>query len=474
VESGEAAVAEALQAARAGRPYRLAVLDWRMPGVDGAEAAAQLAKSAELKPHLPVILVTAYEREYATKRGREIGIDAVLHKPVSPSMLHDAVLNVLVPGEQRPRFADPDPQVRFEAGKRVLLVEDNEINREVARELLHAAGLGVVEAHNGYQAMEKLASETFDVVLMDVQMPELDGVETVKAIRAARGRYSKLPVIAMTAHAMLGDRERFLEAGMSDYIAKPIEEKQLLETLARWIDVDKSARAEEAQATTPTGLPEMLPGLMIGDGVRRTSGNVSLYKRLLAELRRELDSTAPMDADRLHTLKGSASTLGARRIADAAAAQEQRCRKNEPVILEELEAAIAEVKESIDVALAPHPASTHPVPAEDGEVSAHSELPSPGLREEGLAMSGPKMLTIAKRMSKHLEENNLAAVTCFEELKLLAGAKLQQPMLQLEESLDRLDFDAARSHLAAIEAKVARWSSGALAGARALETEEAS
>src|SRR5207237_2846371 len=116
-----------------------------------------------------------------------------------------------------------------------------EINREVARELLRAAGLEVEEAHNGYQAMEKLASASFDVVLMDVQMPERDGVEPVKAIRAARGKFSKLPVIAMTARAMLGDRERFLDAGMSDYIAKPIEEKQLLNVLTKWISVGATA-----------------------------------------------------------------------------------------------------------------------------------------------------------------------------------------------------------------------------------------
>src|SRR4029079_4733710 len=130
-------------------PYKLAVLDWRMPGLDGAAAAAQLAKATELKPHLPVILVTAYEREYASQRGREIGIDAVLHKPVSPSMLHDAVVNVLVPGTPfRRRPLEQPQQVRFSAGKHVLLVEDNEINREVAREMLRAAGLTVTEAHN--------------------------------------------------------------------------------------------------------------------------------------------------------------------------------------------------------------------------------------------------------------------------------------------------------------------------------------
>src|SRR5207244_2277484 len=154
------------------------------------------------------------------------GIDAVLHKPISPSVLHDAVLEVLAPSDRKHRTAERPSLMQFAAGKRVLVVEDNEINRQVARELLTIAGIEVTEAHNGYQAIEKLASETFDAVLMDVQMPELDGIETVKAIRAAHGRFAKLPVIAMTAHAMLGDRERFLEAGMSDYIAKPIEEDQ--------------------------------------------------------------------------------------------------------------------------------------------------------------------------------------------------------------------------------------------------------
>jgi two-component system sensor histidine kinase/response regulator len=446
VESGEAAVAEALRAAREGHPYRLAVLDWRMPGVDGAEAAARMAKSAELKPHLPVILVTAYEREYASKRGREIGIDAVLHKPVSPSMLHDAVLNVLVPGEHRPRSAELPPQVKFEPGKRVLLVEDNEINREVAREMLAAAGLEVGEAHNGYQAMDKLAAEPFDVVLMDVQMPELDGVETVKAIRAVRGRYSKLPVIAMTAHAMLGDRERFLDAGMSDYIAKPIEEKQLLETLGKWIDVN-GGQMPSPVPPSATDTPEVLPGLMVGDGIRRTSGNVALYKRLLAEFRTELDLDGAVDADRLHTLKGSSSTLGARRVAEACAAQELRVRKGEPLDLSDLHAAVAEVLESIALVIA-------------GDAAGHgSAVPNPDPRESGTAQpcptpSGTDMLTIAKRMSDHLKENNLAAVTCFEELKSLAGGRFREPMLQLEESLDRLDFDAARTHLATIESQV--------------------
>jgi two-component system sensor histidine kinase/response regulator len=447
VDSGEAAVEEALTAAREGRPYKLALFDWRMPGVDGAEAAARLARSAELRPHLPVILVTAYEREYASARGREIGIDAVLHKPISPSVLHDAVVNVLAPDDERPHIAPPQPQtVRFAGNRRVLLVEDNEINRQVARELLTLAGLAVSEAHNGYQAIEKLSSETFDVVLMDVQMPELDGVETVKAIRAAQGRFSNLPVIAMTAHAMLGDRERFLEAGMSDYISKPIEEKQLLEVLGRWLTA--APEPIVAAAATAEGLPEILPGLMVGDGLRRASGNSGLYKRLLAEFRRELNDTLPrlqsyVDAcstvqatDLLHTLKGSSATLGARRVADIAASIESRLRKGEPVTLDQLQSAAEEVQASLDGVLRTNQPSGSLAPARDDIVA------------------GPRLLEIAKKLSEQLEGNNLEAMTSFEELKSAVGSHFAASMQAIEESLDRLDFDAARTHLGALEAEL--------------------
>jgi len=444
VDSGDAAVAEAQRAAKSGQPYKLAVLDWKMPGMNGAAAAAALAQSPE---KMPVILVTAYDREFELQHGANPGIDAVLRKPVSPSMLHDAVLGVLTPGE-RPVQTQSEPVIRFAAGKRVLLVEDNEINRQVARELLTIAGLEVVEAHDGYQAMERLSDSRFDVVLMDVQMPELDGVETVKAIRAAGGRFAGLPVIAMTAHAMLGDRERFLEAGMSDYIAKPIEEKQLLAVLGRWIDSAPPPPAAEAPQPQPsTSSPEILPGLMVGDGIRRASGNASLYRSLLGELRRELDASLPrlrslIDGnestaakDLLHTLKGSAATLGARRVAEIAAALEGKLRGGEPVTLDELDEAAAEVRRSIELVL-----------------RRETNAPAPSPQAGG----GPRILPIARKMDEHLRANNLAAVACFDELKSLAGSRFGEPMRQLEASLDRLDFEEARTHLRDIESQLAR------------------
>jgi two-component system sensor histidine kinase/response regulator len=445
VSSGEEAIAEALRAAREGQPYRLALLDWKMPRLDGAEAAARLAQSTELPTRLPVILVTAYEREYAARRWEETGIDAVLHKPVSPSTLHDTVLNVLAPSDRPPRTPVPSERPTFGRNKRVLLVEDNEINREVARELLTMAGLQVTEAYNGYEALDTLAVETFDAVLMDVQMPELDGVETVKAIRAQE-RLRSLPVIAMTAHAMLGDRERFLECGMSDYISKPIEEEQLLGVLGRWINV---TAAPEPQPTAPASdeLPQLLPGLDMRDGVRRASGNVELYRRLLGDLRRDIGEMLPklreaLDRgvvrealDLLHTLKGSAATLGARRISECAAVLEGRFRRNESVILDELIASAAELDESIGHVLD----SAQPVAAPASAVHP----------------SASSLLPIARRLDEQLLQNNLAAVGSFEELKALAGAQFGERMQQLEQSLDRLDFDAARAHLREIEARLA-------------------
>jgi len=249
-------------------------------------------------------------------------------------------------------------------------------------------------------------------------------------------------VIAMTAHAMLGDRERFLEAGMSDYIAKPIEEKQLLSVLSRWLE--QTATVAEAHAAS-AATPEILPGLMVGDGIRRASGNESLYRSLLGELRRELDASLPrlrtlIDGnesnaakDLLHTLKGSAATLGARRVAEISAALEAKLRSGDAIALDELNEAADEVRRSIEAYLA--------------RGTTDTAVPAP--------VSGPKLHPIVRKMDEHLRANNLAAVACFDELKSLGAGRFGEPMRQLQASLDRLDFETARTHLHAIETQIA-------------------
>jgi two-component system sensor histidine kinase/response regulator len=306
--------------------------------------------------------------------------------------------------------------------------------------MLSRQGHRIDLAEDGVQAVAAVARETYDVVLMDVQMPELDGIETVKAIRVQE-RFKHLPVVAMTAHAMLGDRERFLECGMSDYISKPIEEEQLLAVLAKWIEVAPPPVVADA----PAEVPQVLPGLNVSDGVRRASGNRDLYRRLLAEFKKDLDEALPQlgdmlgrnaareATDLLHSLKGCAATLGAKRVSDQAAALEIRLRRGEIIDTTELGRAIEEAKASIDR-------------VNVGRVS------DPAGRGTAPAYVQAAMLPIAKKLDERLSENNLDAAAVFEELKRAAGSR--HDLRALEQSLDALDFEAARAHLKRLEAEL--------------------
>jgi CheY-like chemotaxis protein len=239
------------------------------------------ARTAGESP-LGLILVTAHDWEEAAKRGEGAGIATVLHKPLSPSGLHDALVTTLLPWE-RLRAATPGGSLaNFASGQTVLLVEDQVINRELARELLTQAGLVVREATNGRAALDELGRSRPDVVLMDVQMPEMDGLAAVGLIRADP-ELASLPVIAMTAHAMMGDRERFLAAGMSDYVAKPIEEAQLFRVLGRWLRSQSGHVAPPEipeRSTDPARQAEESSFSHTLDrvaGLRRAAGNRALY-----------------------------------------------------------------------------------------------------------------------------------------------------------------------------------------------------
>ena len=422
VESGEQAVSEVERASKEGRPYRLAVLDWKMPGMDGAETATRLRA-------LPVILVTAYDRDDAIRRAEKAGINIVLHKPVSPSTLHDAVVRVLDPGgaagsQPAGRRAE-SASLHFAAGQRVLLVEDNAINREVAREMLVMAGLEVVEAQNGLEALRILGQEKFDLVMMDVQMPEMDGVEAVGALRQ-QPRFRDLPVIAITAHAMLGDRERFLEAGMSDYVAKPIEEGQLMRVLGRFLRPATDGAKQAAPVQTELEVPPAL------------SGNYALYERLMRRFADENQNTCArlrelINGNRreealsvLHTLKGSAATLGARKLADVAAALEVALRQSGVVSLNELAVAIEEFR-----ALA-------------------ARLP---VRKESMRLPSVDLaLPLVRKLADLLPQNNLDAMDCFQQLKKVVGRRAA--LGPLEDAIERLDFQGAIPHLQALESEL--------------------
>jgi PAS domain S-box-containing protein len=373
--SGAAGVAE-FENPQHGCPYDLVVMDWKMPEMDGIEAARRIKAGAVRRPP-PVILVTAYGREDILSRAEAVGLDGVLLKPVSASLMFDTLMELF--GRRRPLAAAGAADLATSAaerlaGSRVLLVEDNEINQQVALEILKGAGLEVVLAVNGREAFERVTRESFDAVLMDVQMPVMDGYAATNQIRkwecgrrnsegesgkAEGGRRKQamppIPIIAMTANAMSGDSAKSLAAGMNDHITKPIDPDTLFETLARWIarharDGNGAALPAAPAAGRSGGcireepdLPDELPGFDLAAGLRRLQGNRALYRRLLLDfagrhrheaehLRRALDSG---DFDRVrqrvHAVKGVAGNLAAVQLQAASKALEAAVRNAGPM-----------------------------------------------------------------------------------------------------------------------------------------------
>jgi len=333
--NGTAALQTVAQADAENRPFRLLLLDWHMPGLDGIGCVERLGRMAGRHAPPTVLMVTAFNRDEAERQlaARGLRVAGLLPKPVTPSGLLDACANAL----GRPRAGPSRNEQRQEllqarqaglAGARILLVEDNPINQELARELLNRAGIVVNIAGDGQEALAILGRERFDAVLMDCQMPVMDGYEATRALRR-RPELKDLPVIAMTANAMAADREKVLQAGMNDHVAKPIRVDDLFATLARWVHP-----ALPAPAPAPEAPP---PALDMRAGVAALMGDEALYRRLLALFReREIDFVARFraaceqgDSDAptrcAHDLKSVAGSLGMPALQRAAAALEEAC-----------------------------------------------------------------------------------------------------------------------------------------------------
>ena len=249
--SGEEGIEMVREAAKRGEPYEIIFVDWQMPRLDGIETSKRILALPDLStaPHL--VMVTAYGREDVLKQAEENGLENVLVKPVTSSTLFDTIVAVL---DAHPEATGHDVQIvpSFEinrtGGTRVLLVEDNEINQEVAIGLLEDATIQVDLAENGEIAVRMAQENDYDAVLMDMQMPVMDGIEATRAIRSDP-RFQNLPIIAMTANAMAADREKCLKAGMNDHIGKPIDPDQLFSVLLRWA----GRRNVESTSESPLG-----------------------------------------------------------------------------------------------------------------------------------------------------------------------------------------------------------------------------
>ncbi len=354
-DSGVAAIDAVGRADAGGMPYEIVFLDWMMPGLDGIDTARRLQGLALGRaPHL--IMVTAYGREEVIKAADQTGIEHVLIKPVSASMLFDGVVGVLggatADGSRTISEVSTDvfAQLAPLRGARILLVEDNDLNKEVATELLREAGFLVDVAENGKIAIDMVEKNLFDIVLMDMQMPVMDGVTATREIRK-NPRMKDLPIVAMTANAMQADRDRCLAAGMNDHVAKPIEPEDLWKALLKWIKPHPATPPAVPASVTGTAVPEVdivqlpsaIDGLDIATALRRVLGKRPLYLSMLqkfvagqrsavTEIRTALEHEDWSLAERLaHTLKGGCANVGAVGLQGMAQQLESAIRDHSPL-----------------------------------------------------------------------------------------------------------------------------------------------
>ncbi|HET6719466.1 MAG TPA: response regulator, partial [Rhodocyclaceae bacterium] len=382
-----AAALDALQATD-GKPYDLILMDWRMPGMNGDEATQRIHRDAALARQPKVVMVTAYGREDVMRLAEQAGVDGFLIKPVSPSVLLDTILSVLGRGrifgeDGQPRISQPSLATSGKlAGARLLLVEDNDINREFATELLRSEGIEVDAAVNGQQAIERVQAGDYDAVLMDIQMPVMDGLEAARQIRALatmpaaaehagqdNARFATLPIIAMTALAMAQDAEQSSAAGMNDHVTKPIAPDRLMAALARWVHLPDGRAHPPARVATAPPAAEFpadmaaLTSLDTHEGIRRIGGKPEAYRKQLrrfrenypdaiAELRRLSGEPGFKAAeDYCHALKGVSGNIGATALYEKITAIDQQLKQGtrpDPARFDEAEALLRQVMHEID------------------------------------------------------------------------------------------------------------------------------
>jgi two-component system, sensor histidine kinase and response regulator len=431
------------------QPYDLVLMDWKMPHQDGIETVLQI-QHAPLQHQPTIIMVTAFGREdvLSAAQARGAQIKTVLNKPVTASSLLEAIGHAL----NRCKMPETRAVVRADSqrdamnhlqGARLLLVEDNDMNQELALELLRQAGIEVVLANHGQEALDILAHDSqFDGILMDCQMPVMDGYSATREIRKNLA-WAAIPVLAMTANAMTGDREKVLQAGMNDHIAKPLNVAEMFTTIAKWVHPQPSAAhtTPPSQPATPasTLLPASLPGMDVQAGLATTMGNQVLYLRLLGKFRdsqgdfvaqfaRAQQAPDPEAATRAaHTLKGAAGNIGAKGVQMAAAALEQACRDAAPSA--QLETLLAQVQQQLAPVLAGLQALATPITT------------------VATALSAPECLHLAAdiaQLAQLLQANDVDADRALETLQQQAAGTALAPVLeQVATALAVFDFDTA-------------------------------
>ena len=462
--SGEEGLRLFQEAQATNAPFDLLLLDWKMPGMGGLDTVRAIEDSVAEHPGSrppTILMVTGYGRDELLKLTSGIDIAAILSKPVTPSSLFDT-LTRLRQGKPHPTI---QPEHVFDAisitlnriqGAHILLVEDNELNQQVASEFLTKGGLAVSIAGNGLDALEQVKRTAFDAVLMDLHMPIMDGFESTRRIRALPGGLT-LPIIAMTAAAMSHDREASAAAGMDDHIAKPIDPRELAETLIRWVKPGRRDVATEQPADTSTteiatleeieALERALPAVSVRESLARMGGDATFYRRLLQSFRLRHRNTREQlqvqletgELDSLflsvHNLKGEAGNLGFDALNGSADRLTQHI-KNPPLdglpqALDELTAALATTLMALDTL------GETDVPAKPGS-----------LGEQAVPLGHDNVRSLLNTLAIQLTSKKLGARQLAAKLEVLTrGTHLSEELAGIVLAVTQLNYDAALADL---------------------------
>jgi PAS domain S-box-containing protein len=335
VESGEEAI-ELIRESDSAGLYDLVIVDWKLPGMDGFETIRRIRQDNHLTGKPQFLVITAYENDEIRLEAERERVDGFLSKPFNLTMFVDKLWEIF--GHQKTPDNEYLNRILDEhnlKGARILLAEDNEVNQQIAVELLEGEGATIELAGNGLDAVSKVMAPgvIYDLVLMDIQMPEMDGIEATRKIRSVK-RFRNLPIIAMTAYATLQEKQECLAAGLNDHISKPIDPVVLISTLKKWFS-PKEKTVKNLAIKSPekaTSVVPRIPGVDIEDGLRRVKGNSALYLKLLNMFRERQANIATQIRNALknqdytlakslvHSFRGVSGNIGARDVYEAATA----------------------------------------------------------------------------------------------------------------------------------------------------------
>lgn len=457
--SGETAIA-LLEEQNDIAPYGLVVMDWKMPGMDGVETAKEIHNRSDAISNIPtVIMVTAYGKEELMHDAQGINLQGFLTKPVTSSSLLDAIMLAMGrelvednrAAEKSRSFEEATAKLK---GAKVLLVEDNEVNQELAMELLITNGLRVDLAENGQEALQKVQANAYDGVLMDCQMPIMDGYTATEKLREIPD-YKNLPIIAMTANAMAGDREKAIDTGMNDHIAKPINVETMFETMAKWIKPSSQEGIElQSQADASPAIPGERPETEVFNfdfkhidatvGLSITQNNKKLYQKLLTKFvegqsdfedkfKQALIESTETAVRCAHSLKGVAGNIGAKSLQEAAHVLEVS------VDTEKMQTALDSVLDELEKVLA------------DLSLLALKQKES----DSDKAIDTVTMLAMIDVIRTLLEEDDTEATLELDKLMNMPGIKPYRFVLdRLDQAVEEYDFEEALGYLNEFESKL--------------------